>query len=375
MNGRHIVLKVLYLNNYREGTGWSNAGLNYILALHKAGVDVVCRHLEFSGNHTPVPAIIDELERKELSGCTHVIQHTLPHLYEYRGGMKNICMFETETNNFLPSGWDKYINLMDEVWVPNNQMVEACRDSYISHQIPVHVVPHCLDMQKYEDAPMGQIGDDPDTFHFIFVGEWNRRKNYAALIRAFHAEFHPSENAELIIKTSIPGEDANKTMDIVHNTCREIKKGLGYRKAYRKDKVLAGYIDERELLGLIKACNCFVMPSYGEAWSIPALEGMAMGLPVIYTSGIGTEQFAVGYPVEAQWDDCFGMQQSIDGLHTCEELWRVINVRDLRRALREAYETHRRNSTIWDFKCEEAIERAQDFDHAPIGQLMKGLLV
>ena len=34
-------MKVLYIGNYNDGTGWGNACLNNILALDRAGIDVV----------------------------------------------------------------------------------------------------------------------------------------------------------------------------------------------------------------------------------------------------------------------------------------------------------------------------------------------
>ena len=36
-------MKVLYIGNYRDGTGWANACINNILALDSVGVDVVPR--------------------------------------------------------------------------------------------------------------------------------------------------------------------------------------------------------------------------------------------------------------------------------------------------------------------------------------------
>ena len=37
-------MKVLYFGHYKEGTGWAQAAIDYILALDSVGVDVVCRN-------------------------------------------------------------------------------------------------------------------------------------------------------------------------------------------------------------------------------------------------------------------------------------------------------------------------------------------
>ena len=34
-------MKVLYLGHYKEGTGWSQAAIDYILAMDSVGIDVV----------------------------------------------------------------------------------------------------------------------------------------------------------------------------------------------------------------------------------------------------------------------------------------------------------------------------------------------
>ena len=113
-------MKVLYINNYKDGTGWSNAGINNILALDSAGIDVVPRAITFEDQHHDYPERIKELEQTPTNGCTVCIQHTLPHLYSYDYRSKNIGCLDTERSHFKVTGWQYYINLMDEVWVPTS---------------------------------------------------------------------------------------------------------------------------------------------------------------------------------------------------------------------------------------------------------------
>ena len=42
-------MKVLYISNYKDGTGWGNAATDYILAMDSVGIDVVCRSISFNG--------------------------------------------------------------------------------------------------------------------------------------------------------------------------------------------------------------------------------------------------------------------------------------------------------------------------------------
>ena len=55
-------MKVLYIGNYNDGTGWGNACLNNILALDSAGVNIVPRAITFKGLHNTNNQRIAELE-------------------------------------------------------------------------------------------------------------------------------------------------------------------------------------------------------------------------------------------------------------------------------------------------------------------------
>jgi hypothetical protein len=72
-------MKILYIAHYKEGSGWSRAALDYILALDQNGFDVVCRNIQLTSTEHHVPERIHELESKSLDGVDVCIQHLLPH--------------------------------------------------------------------------------------------------------------------------------------------------------------------------------------------------------------------------------------------------------------------------------------------------------
>ena len=83
-------MKVLYVGCYRDGTGWGNAAIDYILSLDAAGVDVVPRAIKLNNEQVELPSRIVELENKSSSGCDVCIQHILPHFMEYSSSLKRI---------------------------------------------------------------------------------------------------------------------------------------------------------------------------------------------------------------------------------------------------------------------------------------------
>ena len=167
-------MKVLYINNYRDGTGWANAGINNMLALDSVGVDVVPRAISFNSTDSPYPQRLRELELKHAKrssniDCDVVIQHTLPHLYSYDSNYKNIGFLAVESYDFIKTNWQKHINIMDELWVPNTESLEAAVRSGV--KIPIKVVPHSLDMNSYKNTEGRKIKQLETTFTFGFAGE------------------------------------------------------------------------------------------------------------------------------------------------------------------------------------------------------------
>ena len=92
-------MRVLYIGCYRDGTGWGQAAIDYILAMDSVGIDVVPRAVKLNSNIAELPDRILELENKSSRGCNVCIQHVLPHMMDYNGKFeKNIsnifyCLF------------------------------------------------------------------------------------------------------------------------------------------------------------------------------------------------------------------------------------------------------------------------------------------
>lgn len=362
-------MKVLYIGNYKDGTGWANACAGNILALDAAGIDVVPIPISFEQKDSPYPQRIKELEEKYVSkysnlDCDVVIQHTLPNLYCYDATyQKNIGFFDTESYDFSRTGWHYSANLLDEIWVPSQQNLDACVRSGVD--VPVKIVPHSIDVEKYQNTNGQKIRELTNTFTFGFVGEFIERKNIKALIQAFHIEFDPREPVTLFIKTS------KAPLETIQGYCSQVRKGLKIRKQYKEEIVVAGMMPKKDYLSVLNQIDCFVMPSRGEAFCIPALESMAMGTPAIYTDGIGMD-FCVGEAVESKLVPCFGAVDTLPDIDTAATLWREIDVLLLSKAMRKAYNRYKTDEEL--ALKERCLSEAKKFDHASVGSIMKELL-
>ena len=355
-------MKVLYIGHYKDGTGWGDAAKNNILALHKAGVEVVPRAISYNETDSETDEKILELEQKSTEGCDICIQHTLPCNYVYDSRFKNIGYLAIESSDFCDTLWHKNINMMDELWVPSEYVEKACIKSGVT--IPIKIAPHALDIDSYANSPDGaKIEQLLDTFNFVFVGEFIERKNIKALLRAFHTEFHPKEPVNLLIKTS--GIEIKE----LETYCDSIKKGLKLRNEYKKELTLSGRLEKQDYISVLRQCHSFVMPSRGEGFCIPALEAMCLGIPVIYTEGTALSEFCAGVWVESKKDSCFGGMGSLPNIYTANSEWLEINIKDLQIAMRNAY--MRRDD---DKAKKECLERSKKYSHENIGNLFKELL-
>ena len=375
-------MKVLYISNYKDGTGWGNAATDYILAMDSVGIDVVCRSISFNGEKGEVHPRILELERKSSRHSNVCIQHLLPHMLDYNGRFeKNIALYESETSNFKSSRWTEYINTMDEAWVVNKQMSEASLSSGV--ESPIRIIPHTFDTSKYDkeykplDIPYMDI---ENKFVFYFIGEAIRRKNIFALIKAFHLEFDVDEPVDLIIKASKGGmsdDDCGKYIKELCDTAKENLKLYPSNDLYKSEFITTGFLDNEKMMRFHKTMDCFVMPSYGEAWCLPAFDAMAMGSTPICTNVGGMSDFLSdggGTLIDGVLEPAFGMTETFQDLYTGREDCVSINVRKLQKAMRRMYYLASNSDSKYTNLQKQGREIADKYSYENIGNKIKEAL-
>lgn len=373
-------MRVLMIGVYRDGTGWGQSCIEYALALDTVGVDVVLRPVKLNGAQVQLPQRVLDLEAKSSRGCDVVIQHVLPHLFDYNGRFrKNIGLYATETSHFPACTWGRRINNMDEAWVYNRQSAAASLRSGVT--VPVRVVPQPADMTRFQRSyePLDVLKPFRDNGDFIFytVGEYVRRKNLAAVTRAFHLEFDPCERVQLVIKASKPGMSPEELYRHIEADSQKTKDGLKLRKggpdAHKQEIIITDRLTDHGLMRLHAGGDCFVMPSHGEAWCMPGFDAMAMGRTPIVTRCSGFLDYvddSCGWLVDGHEEPVFGVMDTFEDLFTGDETWTAVDVLHLRRCMREAFT----NRDLHGRKSQRGIEKAYEYSHASVGmKMLKGL--
>lgn len=374
-------IRVLYVAPYYDNTGWSHAAIAYIQALDAAGVGVACRPVKLNDSPGEVPSRVLELQSRKFDRYDAVVQNLLPHQIDYHGGFRrNIALYYAETSHFRGTCWADRLNCMDEAWVCCDHNREASERSGVA--VPIRVVPIPCDTSRYErhSRPLPVRARFPDHFLFYTVGEFIRRKNFRALLAAFHLEFDVAEPVLLVIKTTPQGAGAHaawKTEKELSLAIDQVKAGLklyGKIEHYKREIVVAEHYTDDEILRLHSSCDCGVFTSFGESWSLPAFDSMAMGKTPIVPDYGGFRQYMnrdCGWMVPVHEEPVFGTQQdTFPDLHTAREEWGSVEIGALRTAMREAYQ----DRELRRVKGIAGNDRAYDFDLPTVGKLMKGVI-
>lgn len=354
---------IKYISNYRDGTGWAKASTFNMLALSHAGHKVVPEIVKYNKLDYVFHSNILELENNKSDKFDAVINHVLPINYNYNSVNNiNYGCIELESNTLENLFWIKNIKMMDSMLVPN----KASQNCLKKYGISSKLFPHSFDFNQVSLSNKTiEINEIKKSFNFIFVGEFSKRKNLEALIIAFHKEFEKFENVNLVIKTS---------NDNVKDLISEIKKRLKLRKTYKEEIVITQRLSDNDLYSIMRQCHANVMPSYGEAWAYPIMEGMALGLIPIYTQGIGVEDYASpAISVKSREVMCYGATDTFEDLYTGNDSWNEIDIPDLQLKMRSVYDIFRENPRKYVDMRNEAINKALQYDYRTVSKQLNNL--
>ena len=350
---------IKYIANYKDGTGWAKAAMYNILALDNAGHTVVPQAISYNNTDINISTSnkISELEYNNSNRQDYeiVISHVLPINYRYETSkVKNIGFVELETNSLENNYWIKQIKLMDYMGVPS----KTCQKTLSKYNILSARLPHFFDFDKiFNSNKVINIEELNNSFNFLFVGEMIKRKNIEALLQAFHAEFQNFENVNLVIKTNNPS---------INNFCTDVKKRLKLKSKYKNEIIISQNLSDEQLYSIMRQCHINIMPSYGESWSYPILEGMALGLPALYTQGIGVEDYCTpecGLAVNSREVNCYAATDTFQDLYTGKDVWKEIDIIDLRYKMRMMFEMYKSNPQQYIDMKQSCVNTSINFDY------------
>jgi glycosyltransferase involved in cell wall biosynthesis len=371
-------MNVLMIGPYLDSTGWGQAARDWLLSMDAAEVNVVGRPFSYgSPPISPPPRIAELIARPRMAYYDICVQIALPEIFEWDGRFgRTIGMFFSEASDFASTNWPRHINAMDEAWVPCQAVADACDASGVN--VPVSVVGCGTDPSRFEKshADLGLRDRLGNSFIFYTIGEATPRKNFEAIVRAFHLEFGPSEPVELVIKASMPWATPEACKVALSHDFARITEDLNlYPSAshYKSEIILTDRMSEDEICRFHSSCDCYVSSACGEGWGLPAFDAMGFGrTPILSAVGACLDYCsdAEGWLVPCHDVPVSGMRDIHSELYTARQSWGSISIDGLRFAMREAYEKPEKRKQ----KRMAGIERVYNFTHEAVGHRMKGLL-
>lgn len=213
------------------------------------------------------------------------VRHQWPPKHEPPKGAKWIIMQPWELSQ-LRKDFVEPFSKADQIWTPSNYSRQCMIDSGLDFN-KVQIVPNGIDPELFKPIGEKYKLDTYKKLKFLYCGGTIYRKGIDILLKAYLKAFTRNDEVCLVVK-DMGGESFYRGQN-AEQMIEEIKSNPQAPEIiYIKE-----YLTEEEIASLYRACNVFVSPYRGEGFSLPTLEAMACGLPVIVTDGGATEDFTI----------------------------------------------------------------------------------
>jgi glycosyltransferase involved in cell wall biosynthesis len=362
---------ILFVGPYRQHDGWGLAARDYIRAISSLpNINLTTRPIYLAPGNTDASFNDEQIisyENNKADKYDYVIQNTLPEYFYYdsRYG-KNIGLFILEINNFSKTKVISNINRMDEIWVPSNIEKESLQSSGCIKTI--RAISAALNIDIVKTYPRAILNPAiANHFRFYTICENNFRKNLQDLIIAFNLAFDISDPVSLVIKT-------NGDIKELTTFANQIKQSLHLNKPFKNEVWMTQRISYDDILRIHSSCDCFVMPSYGEAFCRPAAEALCLGKNPIVNKNSGMKDFINndnGFLVNSHKTPVIMPHHPIAGntdYYNANQHWYKIDIYDLIKQMQKAYGLYKKDKKAWDEKSNLGISQKESFSYSTIGK-------
>jgi len=308
------VLEIRWKGPLLDCSGYAAAGRGYLLAAEAAGIKIRAFdksrsiNLYNKGMDEDILTTYKRLRDTPVSEDCPSVQHQVPDQFylDYKT-RKSIGYTIFEMTN-VPRPWISGCNLVEEIWTGSAYSKTAFMAS--GYKRPIHVLPHAIDLSKFNDKAEPWPVKNKAGFNFISVFDFTERKSWRDLLRAYWNAFKPDEDVCLILKVYF-GNFSNEATQNILDRISAFKEEC---KAPRTPRMLVyGHdVPQNQMPGLYRSADCYVSISR-EGFGIPYAEAMACGLACIGPEVGGTREFMTkdnSYLVNYMKDEKVGPETS-----------------------------------------------------------------
>lgn len=369
----------LFIGPYRQNDGWGHSAVDYLKSINTQIKNMSARPIYYVDNHVKqINDTTKTCENKTFDSYDIVFQQCLPHsLTIDKRIKKNIGITMLETNNLSKSMCVMNMNGMDEICVPSRQEAKTLKQSGVTTNIKVISQPIDIEFyNKHRDKKI-QLGSTTDkTFKFYTIAEFVDRKNLYDLVAAFRLAFSNVDNVSLIIKTNTDGIAKDTSAEITEKF-RKFKATMGTHKQNKQEIVITQRLSDIDLVGLHNACDCFVMPSYGESFCRPAAEALILGKTPIVTDNTGMTDFINndnGFIIRSKKTPVIAqrvLSNDFD-IYNAYEHWYKPDIYHLVECMQKIYSIYKKDKSGYKKKQQIGIDSIEQFSYNNIGKKICG---
>ena len=277
-----------------DPSGYADEGRCIAKALSLTNRHVVLEDIPWSDSRCEIAdtdrALLLAMQRGKRAGTNLAITNCIPTLATPdRAAAINVIRTTFETDR-IPDSWIPHLEAFDEVWVISNYNREAFVHSGIAPE-RIRVVPSFLDTDLYtpEGSTFPFTNDLKGRFVFLSVFDWQYRKGWDVLLKAYCQTFSRDDQVGLLLKIS---RADGRPLKVIFDQADQVLQSFGQRLAERNDIVIRDdRLSATEMAELYRSVDAFVLASRGEGWGRPYMEAMACGLPTIGTGASGNIDF------------------------------------------------------------------------------------
>jgi|694.fasta_scaffold125892_2 glycosyltransferase involved in cell wall biosynthesis len=295
-------MKVILAGQFQDASGYGNAARNFLKAFDKNNIrekiDFYILSVSFEKENNNFLSDsemqllkkyhISEKQIQEDDGSIVISFHTpniahyfmLDEQYDYNffrilnKAKKIINMVVWETDS-VPSTWKEW--LKKDIIIPCSWNKEVFSKDTSAN---IYMLPYPLDKQDK------RVFTKTDTFNILSISQWNKRKGFDTLIKAYAAEFFNNEDVCLTIKTyrnEYCNPDKEQEKQIIIQEASFYKSSISsYGKQPKaKIKIIPGIISKDSVLSLYANASVFALATRGEGFGLTIAEAASKGLPCV----------------------------------------------------------------------------------------------
>lgn len=281
-----------WLGPILDCSGYASAARGYLRACDEAGLSIQARdrsrslNLKDKGMDGPILELYNRLYKTKVPDDAPAVQHQVPDCLVKDSRSKCPLAYTIFEMTRVPKHWVSYCNQMSAIWTGSEYSKAAFLNTGV--KVPVHVLPHALDMETYSPAGERWNVSNRRKFAFLSVFDFTARKAWQDLLRAYWYAFKNGDDVCLMLKVYYGDFSDASRADIVRRIA-----------AYRNELkitdcapiLLYGYdVPAGAMPALYRSADCYVGVSR-EGFGLAYAEAMACGLCCIGPEVGGTRQY------------------------------------------------------------------------------------